>query len=454
MAPGRLVDRDAIAGELRELAAHPGLATRGDELRALGLALSGRGDLDPWAEIDLVRGFVRPESVRAAVAPRPEHRVWAWIEVVLGALVFVPLLVTWFGLMQATSAYQALVGSDPAQAARPFLQLWQSGFEGRLAGWATFGHVALYATAVIAVLLVLSVVHGLRRAGADRREEHAAQEAEDLLARLAPLLTRTQLVLHERRRASPQRFAAELTGAAQMLEALVKQAADTQRDLGDAARLVEQSVAGAKDRLADVAGAVAPLQQAVGGVERAVRDGSTQLSETVRANAAATDSLVHRSGQRASDAAESVKQATERVGDGLDRAGERVEDAVRDLAAAQRGFTTGAEVVADVTGQILGRLAELDVRVAELARQVADASGATLAAAERLDRNSAQLLARVAGVVPETGVVADAVADAAVGGPPQDAIAPARPRPAERQAGPAQQSLLDLDEIPVRQAGR
>lgn len=202
---------------------------------------------------------------------------------------------------------------------------------GRLAAWATFGHVALYATLFIAVLLALSVVHGGRKAGADRREATAAQEAEGLLAELAPLLTRAQLVLHERRRSAPQRFAAELTGAAETLERLGGQAVDTQRDLSEAARLVERSLTAAKDRLADVGASVDPLREAVRGVEKAVRDGAGQLSEsvrdsagqlseTVRDGAAATDGLVRRSGQRSTDAAELIKQATDRVGTELARA--------------------------------------------------------------------------------------------------------------------------------------
>ena len=114
MASGRLLDRDRIAGELRELASRPGLATRQEELQALGSALSGRGVVDEWAELDLAHVFVRPESVRAALLPRSEHRAWSLVEVALGTFVFLPLLVTWSGLMQATSAYQALIGSDIA----------------------------------------------------------------------------------------------------------------------------------------------------------------------------------------------------------------------------------------------------------------------------------------------------------------------------------------------------
>ncbi|MFB7472204.1 methyl-accepting chemotaxis protein [Kitasatospora sp. NPDC056184] len=462
MTSGRLLDRHAIGGELRTLADRPGLAHRQEELRELGLVLSGAGDLDRWAELDLVHSFVRPESVRAAVRPRPEPRFWAWAEVALGALVFVPLLVTWAGLMQATSAYRALIGADAGQAARPFLQLWQTGFEGRLPSWATFGDVALSATLFIALLLALSVAHGVRRAGTERREAAAEGEAEDLLAELAPVLTRAQLVLNERRRSGPQRFAAELTGAAETLERLGRQAADTQRELGEAALAVERSVAGAEQRLAEAGTAVDPLRRAVDGVEkavdgigravdgvgRAVRDSGDRLAETVRDGAAATGDLVHRGGERVAEAAELVRRATDRVGAELAGAGERVEEAVLDLAVAQRGFTTGAETVADVNGQVLERLDGLTREVAALADRVAAAASAATAAAARLEASG------VGGQRAESGTVLVKT----VSGPGPDSGA-ARFRDSEAAAPGAaavvdDRTLLELDEVPVQGQGR
>ncbi|MEV6209628.1 hypothetical protein [Kitasatospora sp. NPDC051914] len=390
MARGGLLDHVTIASGLRGLAGKPELAGRSAELEALAAALDGPGDPGPWAELDLLHSFVRPESVTPD--GRGEARMWSLVEVGIGALVFVPLLVTWFGLMRATSAYQALIGSDPRQAGRPFLQLWQTGFDGRLGSWATFGHVAAGASAVIGLLLVLSVVHGLKQSGAERREAESARTAEGLLAELAPLLTRAQAALHEHRRASPQRFAAELTGAAETLERLGEQAVQAQRELGSAAEAVRDTVLDAREQLADVAASVAPLRAAVGDVERAagrveqaVAAGAEKLVGTVRDGAAATDGLVDRSGRRLADAAAAVRDSAEAVGAELADAGTRVEEAVRDLAAAQRGFTTGAELAADVSGRVLERLDDLTRHLAELGEQVSGASAAARAAARHAD---------------------------------------------------------------------
>ncbi|MEV5082354.1 hypothetical protein AB0K74_27110 [Streptomyces sp. NPDC056159] len=415
MAVGRLLDRSAVVDELRRLASAPALASRREELETVADALVGNGDLDRWTELDLLQVFARPESVRAAVVAKPESRRWAALEIALGALVFVPLLVTWSGLMQATTAYQALIGTDPKQASRPFLQLWQSGFEGRLGGWATFGHVALYASLLIGLLLVLSVVHGVRRANVSRRETQAERLAEGVLADLVPLLTRVQLLLHEHRRSSPQRFVAELTSAAETLERLSDQAAQTHRALVKAAEAVEESAAAAEKRLAGVAALVKPLETAADRIGQAVRDSGEQVDKAVRDSGEQVDKAVRDSGEQvdkavrhsgdlldkavrdsgeqvdktlrhssdllekavrhstgsAADATSAVRDATCRVGDELARGSERVEEAILELATAQRAFTTGTEVAADVTGQVASGLEQALERISGVTEQTA-----------------------------------------------------------------------------------
>ncbi|PBC79286.1 hypothetical protein BX265_4088 [Streptomyces sp. TLI_235] len=449
MARGGLLDHVTIASELRALAGRPELGGRQAELDALATVLDGRGDPGPWAELDLLHSFVRPESITPA--GRREARVWSLIEVGIGALVFVPLLVTWFGLMRATSAYQALIGSDPRQAGRPFLQLWQTGFDGRLGSWAAFGHVAAGASAVIGLLLVLSVVHGLKRSGAERREAESARAADALLGGLAPLLTRAQVALYEYRRASPQRFAAELTGAAQTLERLGEQAVRVQRELGSAADTVRDTVTVAREQLADVDASVAPLRAAVGDVERAagrveqaVAAGAEKVAGSVRDGTAATDSLVDRSGLRMAEAADAVRDSTRAVGAELADAGERVEEAVRDLAAAQRGFTTGTEIAADVSGRVLERLDELARHVADLGEQVGRASVAALTAARHADDTAR----RAADHLREQSAAPAPAGPAAA--PTTDAGARAHP------AGPAGAgtSLLDAEPLTLRKAAR
>lgn len=376
-----LMDRQDVARQVRELAAEPGLAARKGELAALADAFTAKdgAELDPWTDLDLLHAYARPESIDLADGDAEEHRAWSWLEALLGALVFVPLMMTWYGLTQASSAYQALTGADPKAASRPFLQLWQSGFEGHLTGAFTFGHVAMGATSAIALLCALVLVHGLRKSSVTRREESAQREAEKLSRRLVPVLTRAQLVLNAHRLTSPQRFTAELTEAAATLTRLGNRAVKVQKDLSAAAGVVGEAVEKAEGRLAGIDSSVRPLEDAAGRIEEAVRDGGKQV-----------ESAVSGSGAMVSKALEDVRGVNTSVRDVIDAAGERVEDSVSMLAASQRSFTTGIEVAADVSAQVLGRLSDVAEESArgvaqsqDAVRRLADQAGALHEVAER-----------------------------------------------------------------------
>ncbi|MCX5377978.1 methyl-accepting chemotaxis protein [Streptomyces sp. NBC_00091] len=420
MPVGALATTSKVAAQLTDLAAHPGLGSRQDELQSLANALQGLGDgdIEPWTELDLLQAFARPESVHAAVSETPEHRAWGFVEVGIGVLVFVPLLLTWLGLSRATSAYQALIGEDPAAAARPFLQLWQSGFEGRLSGWSSFGEVATLATSVICLLVLLAGVHGVRRALTERRAEDAQRTADDLLARLVPLLTRAQLLLNEQRLSSPQRFAAELTGAAVTLGKLGDKAVRAHRQLDTAATSIAVAVEQAGSRLASVDAAVGPLEQAVSRVESAVRTSTDEVGKAVAGlaapleqNSARVESAVSGSGIMVRQALEDVRAVNGEVRDALGAAGERVEDSVTGLAAAQRSFTTGTEVAADVSARVLSRLGEVTESTAEavaLSQRAVlgldEQTGALREAAERF-AELAEVMGKVAAEISAAAVV-------------------------------------------------
>lgn len=178
--------------------------------------------------------FARPEGIAEPVGTGRGERLDSVLDWVLGSLVFLPLLFIWFGLWQASSAYGALTGDDPKAAGRPFLQLWQSGFDGHLSETYRFGHIAGGGCLALVMLFVLTAVHGYRRTDAERREEQARGRARAALARLLPVLTRAQLSLNEHRFASPQRFAAELNSAAGRLQRMQSKAITTQEALSRA----------------------------------------------------------------------------------------------------------------------------------------------------------------------------------------------------------------------------
>jgi hypothetical protein len=339
MPAGALMDRHAVAQSIKDLAERPALRARKEELTVLADALRAQNTsaLDPWSELDLLAAYARPESLHAKNGRELENRVWSYAEAVLGALVFVPLMLTWYGLTRASSAYGALTGADPKAASRPFLQLWQSGFDGHLTGAFTFGHVAMSATVAITVLFTLVLVHGLRRSAVTRGEEAAEHAGQELMALLVPALTRAQLVLNRQRLSSPQRFAAELTEAAATLDRLGNKAVKVQKDLTSAASVVGGAVEAAERRLAGVDTSIRPLEAAAGRIEAAVSDGGAQVRKAL----------------------DGVRDASGDVRLAVEGAGDRVEESVTVLAASQRAYTTGIELSTDVYGQLLGRLGDV-----------------------------------------------------------------------------------------------
>ncbi|MET9509872.1 hypothetical protein ABZX62_15670 [Streptomyces flavidovirens] len=398
MPVGALADRHTVSQQIKQLADESGLLPRRAELAALADAFVAKdaAALDPWADLDLLHAYARPESIRPAAGAGEEHKAWSWLEAVLGALVFAPLMLTWYGLTQASSAYQALTGADPKAAARPFLQLWQSGFEGHLTGAFTFGHVAMGATVAIALLFALVLVHGFRRAAVTRREEAAQREAEQLIRRLVPVLTQAQLVLNVHRMASPQRFAAELTGAAATLTRLGNRSAKAQKELSAAAVVVGEAVEQAERRLAGIDTSVRPLEDAAGRIEEAVRGSGKDV-----------EAALSGSGVMVRKALEDVRGTSGEVRDVIGQAGDRVEDSVTALAASQRSFTTGIEVVADVSAQVLARLGNV---AEESARSAAESQAAV--------RQLAEQAAALREVADRFGHLVDALREVPLPAPP------------------------------------
>ncbi|MGP3732231.1 hypothetical protein ACTWJ9_03230 [Streptomyces sp. GDS52] len=398
MFTGTQLDKGVAARHLEDAAQNPALAPRAEELRALARALDSTDAeaLNAWADLDLMAHFARPESIAEPVDTGRGGGLDSVLDWVLGALVFLPLLFTWFGLWQASSAYGALTGDDPKAAGRPFLQLWQSGFDGHLSGAYRFGHVAVGGCLALVMLFVLTAVHGYRRTRAEHREEQAGERARTALARLVPVLTRAQLSLNEHRFASPQRFAAELNSAAGRLQRMHTKAITTQEALSRAAELVSEAADKAEQRLVQAEAYVRPIEQVVLRIEETVRDSGTAIQATVQG----LEDPLTQAGRRLADAVsgqtgvldkavEDLRTAGDDMRDVLSRAADRLETAVGDngdrvrgalsdaarqveesltvLAASQRGFTTGIEVVADVNGRLLDDLGTVADRTGEAA---------------------------------------------------------------------------------------
>ena len=150
--------REPVAEQLRQLATSVRQkdAAVGELLARLATAVKdGRYD-----EVKAYAAALDPRSLAELITV---HRspAWAVLEVVRNALVFAPIAVTWFGLATASAAYESLLKARPELISRPFLLLWQEGFNG-VATVLTFSTLAIIDASLIAMLIVLSLVIHVR----------------------------------------------------------------------------------------------------------------------------------------------------------------------------------------------------------------------------------------------------------------------------------------------------
>ncbi|WP_255954783.1 hypothetical protein [Streptomyces odontomachi] len=386
-APQRgLLTKDVLATQLNKLADEPRITPRAAELRALAHDLQHGTHLDQWAEVDLVHSFVRPESLAPASSgggagrlralvdylrtTGPRNRSFTgivrWLrdglrqqpvrdgalEAMMGVLVFIPLLVTWIGLREAVGAYGELSKVDRKEAARPFLQLWQSGFGGHLSPIGRFENVALATVVFITLLVLLAIWQARARARAERQETERHEADEHLLGSLAALLTQAQFALVPHRAAGPQQFARELTGAAKRLGSLAAQAEASHKALTTTGTLIKQAT---DDLQAAARGLTAEIPK-IGGVasrlETVVRSGQEAIVRAGKENTAAADGIAER----------------------IKAAGATVESALGTLATAQQALVAKSETVAQASERASQALLASTARTNEAVDGMRDAT--------------------------------------------------------------------------------
>ena len=189
-------------------------------------------------------GAVDPRAL-AELLSGAHSRFWAVLEVIRNVLVFAPIAVTWFGLSLAAAAYAELLVARPELVARPFLLLWQEGFDGRLGGF-NFSTLALTDASLIGVLIVLSLAL------------HIRSEIRDAQIRTKALLKESEI--------------RALLGHVSSLSALDFGTADAEKMLADMAaeerRIYERAVE-REGQLFDLEGVVDRLREAAARLERA-----------------------------------------------------------------------------------------------------------------------------------------------------------------------------------------
>jgi hypothetical protein len=211
----------ALADEINGLAASlEEIDSRSTErLRDLASSLSTEEGRLRWADVDLRRAFnseylahfyaVRREGGYAPTSVAVADRV-------RNVLVLLPIALTWFALFESTRAYRKYIDEHPEEISQPFLLLWQRGFDGEGAWFATtFSTVAIIDAIIIGVIIALTFfAHGRR----EHREESIDRTAQKFQADVDNVLAEATVALAPDRAGRPAMLARSVERLAERFE--------------------------------------------------------------------------------------------------------------------------------------------------------------------------------------------------------------------------------------------
>src|SRR5579884_2321839 len=136
-----------------------------------------------WANKDIYQ-IVNPEMIAERYRSRYASFIGnlvAVLELLRNILIFAPIIVTWYGISQATAAYHALLGSHPDQVSQPFLYLWEQGFGGRLPSWLVLSNIGWIDASILAAIFIITIIAFFCARIDNTRKERAALELQENL---------------------------------------------------------------------------------------------------------------------------------------------------------------------------------------------------------------------------------------------------------------------------------
>jgi len=175
-------DLETLAGEVENY--DQGSAGR---LRNLADAVSGGPSAPAWASVE-IRQLIAPDAISEYIRQRKSaDSLVNMLELTRNALVFLPIVITWFGIAVAVEAYYRLLERRPNLNQQTFLFLWQGGFEGELQpAWLTLSNLGLIVGALLLLVFLMTVFvlwrGGTNNANQERRTDRLSQRLEHVLA--------------------------------------------------------------------------------------------------------------------------------------------------------------------------------------------------------------------------------------------------------------------------------
>jgi Skp family chaperone for outer membrane proteins len=260
-----------------------------DRLHLLKDAVENNMHADAWAYAD-VHAMIAPDSIveryRNNASSGGMDRFVALLEVVRNTLIFTPIIVTWYGISQATARYTDLINAA-VQAKRldlysqPFLYLWQQRFGGTLPEYLTLSSIAIADVVLLLFILALTFFAYILSGSSTARKD---QEAQLLRANLNHAITGAVLSL----RARPQLTAGDnLEVVARNLEYMVRQTVDQiQKMSQDSAASLDKLAQDTSTRMERMA------LDTTSRFDKVARDVTTQFANSTQQTRAQLDQIV------------------------------------------------------------------------------------------------------------------------------------------------------------------
>jgi len=289
-----IIDRDEVKTQLEALANY---VERGDKkaanrLRNLRTAVIGGNNADAWASSDIEK-LISPEQIVENYKNRPAtDSLISRLEWARNFLIFVPLLVSWFGISQAVSTYSRFVGAHQDQITQPFLYLWQTGFGEQLPGLYRLSSLAGIDALLLFLLVVMTIVHSSL---ADLGRQRRIRDAERLRADLAEALAGATLCLATRNRQQPTNvadafdksaryFGEALDKVLKRIEDLAQKQQQDNQIFSSLSKDLQTIMGSVSTSVADLKTSINTLRQSMGQLIKPVTDTSTTLQTVATAS--------------------------------------------------------------------------------------------------------------------------------------------------------------------------
>ncbi len=200
-----MIDTSSVVESLDKLAEKVQDSDPGgyDRLNLLKDAVQNNMHAGAWAYAD-VHAMIAPDSIveryRHSASSSRLDRFVASLEVIRNTFIFAPIIVTWYGISQATARYTDLINAA-VQAkkldlySQPFLYLWQQRFGGTLPEYLTLSSIAVADVIILLFIFALTFFAYILSNSSTARKD---QDAQRLRANLNHAITGAVLSLHAR----------------------------------------------------------------------------------------------------------------------------------------------------------------------------------------------------------------------------------------------------------------